>query len=311
MKKTLLLTLILAIGIFFAAGIKRADAVQPWYFTITNSADLVQGEWFAAEVYFINSDNGDPDVANDGYVDLDLYYMDLAYNTDLLEWDSTTYCDHYSVDPPGPPLPYIIFDGGWLPAQPEEKEIGYLENIMGMDNLDHMCEFFPDDGIDPCSQPYPNEPYNHLATFWFISKVTGHYDDLNMLWSAPDTSCFVTLSNIKIDDPDDFKSWIDGDVVKCSYVFDTDGDGVFDGEDNCRLTANADQRDTDGDGYGNICDCDLDNDDMVNMEDFLIFKTAWGTTGTGIDSDFNGDEIVNMSDFNIFKSYYNSFAPFE
>lgn len=41
---------------------------------------------------------------------------------------------------------------------------------------------------------------------------------------------------------------------------DQDGDGIIDEEDNCPSVANADQTDTDGDGYGNACDSDDDND---------------------------------------------------
>jgi uncharacterized protein (TIGR03790 family) len=51
---------------------------------------------------------------------------------------------------------------------------------------------------------------------------------------------------------------------------DTDGDGVPDASDNCIEVPNADQRDTDGDGYGNICDGDVDNDGRVT--------TSWGVT---------------------------------
>jgi len=45
---------------------------------------------------------------------------------------------------------------------------------------------------------------------------------------------------------------------------DTDGDGVLDGVDNCALTANADQADADGDGIGNVCDPDSDNDGILD-----------------------------------------------
>ncbi len=41
---------------------------------------------------------------------------------------------------------------------------------------------------------------------------------------------------------------------------DSDGDGVPDEIDNCRLTYNPDQADTDGDGVGDACDCDADGD---------------------------------------------------
>ncbi len=49
---------------------------------------------------------------------------------------------------------------------------------------------------------------------------------------------------------------------------DTDGDGVPNASDNCQLLPNANQRDTDADGYGNLCDADLDNDGIV--------ETSWG-----------------------------------
>lgn len=49
---------------------------------------------------------------------------------------------------------------------------------------------------------------------------------------------------------------------------DFDGDGVPDAADNCIVVPNADQRDSDGDGYGNLCDADVDNDGRVT--------TSWG-----------------------------------
>jgi len=56
---------------------------------------------------------------------------------------------------------------------------------------------------------------------------------------------------------------------------DTDDDGVPDNADNCTLVGNADQRDTNGDGFGNLCDPDLDNDGNVNFIDLGLLKSVF------------------------------------
>lgn len=89
---------------------------------------------------------------------------------------------------------------------------------------------------------------------------------------------------------------------------DSDGDGVDDSEDNCILEPNPEQYDSNEDGYGNICDADLNQDFIVNLSDFSLFRAAFGTTGPGLDADFNGDELVNLSDFSLFRSMFGS-AP--
>jgi hypothetical protein len=81
---------------------------------------------------------------------------------------------------------------------------------------------------------------------------------------------------------------------------DMDGDGVMDGYDNCTLVKNANQRDTNGDGYGNICDPDLNNDGLVNFADLAIMKSHFFNNNP--DADLNGDSLVNFGDLSILKS---------
>ena len=51
---------------------------------------------------------------------------------------------------------------------------------------------------------------------------------------------------------------------------DLDGDGYFNGQDNCLFIPNPRQRDTDNDGFGNFCDPDVDGSGRVT--------TSWGET---------------------------------
>jgi arylsulfatase A-like enzyme len=86
----------------------------------------------------------------------------------------------------------------------------------------------------------------------------------------------------------------------------TDGDSIADSSDNCTLVQNNDQRDTDGDGYGNRCDPDFDNNGIVQAADLAYFKSKYFTTDE--DADLDGNGIVQAADLAYFKSMFFS-AP--
>ena len=94
-----------------------------------------------------------------------------------------------------------------------------------------------------------------------------------------------------------------------AIVADTVGDAC----DICTIVANADQRDTDIDGFGNTCYADLDNNNLVNLTDFVIFRGEFGKTVTGLPpftvtdhADLNGDNIINLTDFVLFRGMFGS-----
>ncbi|MEM6638755.1 MAG: endonuclease/exonuclease/phosphatase family protein [Pseudomonadota bacterium] len=86
---------------------------------------------------------------------------------------------------------------------------------------------------------------------------------------------------------------------------DTDGDGVADEMDNCTLVPNADQRDSNGDGFGNLCDADLDNNGVVNFIDLGLLRLVFFTADA--DADFNGDGVVNFVDLGLLRAAF--FGP--
>ena len=91
-------------------------------------------------------------------------------------------------------------------------------------------------------------------------------------------------------------------TVNPVIVIDTDNDGIEDSADNCVTVANADQRDTNGDGYGNVCDADFNDDCVINVIDLGIMRTVF-FTGDG-DADLNGDGVVNVLDLGLLRTQF-------
>lgn len=100
-----------------------------------------------------------------------------------------------------------------------------------------------------------------------------------------------------------------GNFSGASYVvfgrsaIDSDSDGVSDTMDNCTLVANPSQRDTNGDGFGNACDPDLNDDGIVNFIDFSLWTPFFNSADDGI-ADFNGDGLVNFIDLALYPEFF-------
>jgi hypothetical protein len=115
-----------------------------------------------------------------------------------------------------------------------------------------------------------------------------------------DTACNDGLDN----DGDDLVDLDDSDCTNRNDPLeapDADEDLVEDGLDNCVQVSNPSQQDTDGDNYGNACDCDFDQSLTCDIHDFSLFLPDFQSTvdsGGGCDMDSNG--VVGIDDFNLF-----------
>ncbi len=91
---------------------------------------------------------------------------------------------------------------------------------------------------------------------------------------------------------------------------DADSDGVTDANDNCTLVANPVQLDADNDGYGNICDADLNNSGTVTTADFAILRSVLNESAsaspTAAAADLNGSGTVTTADFAILRNQLNT-----
>jgi outer membrane protein assembly factor BamB len=108
----------------------------------------------------------------------------------------------------------------------------------------------------------------------------------------------------------------DGMLTAINTPQDADGDSVSDQVDNCAVVANAGQQDTDGDGYGDLCDAfpgnaaewdDADKDGIGNNADNCLAISNASQTDTDIDGkgdvcdstpngDADNDGVDNLAD---------------
>jgi subtilisin family serine protease len=77
---------------------------------------------------------------------------------------------------------------------------------------------------------------------------------------------------------------------------DADGDGIGDPDDNCPITANPDQTNTDADDQGDACDADDDNDGLPDSyENSHTFLNPLDPSDAALDQD--GDGFNNFKEF--------------
>lgn len=90
--------------------------------------------------------------------------------------------------------------------------------------------------------------------------------------------------------------------VDVQVIIDADSDRIDDEVDNCLDAANPGQHDADGDGYGNWCDADMNNDGRTNYADLAAFRAKFATADAVADLDANG--VVNFADLARLKALF-------
>jgi hypothetical protein len=85
---------------------------------------------------------------------------------------------------------------------------------------------------------------------------------------------------------------------------DFDGDWLVNAIDNCSEAYNPRQIDTNGDGYGNVCDADYDDDAVVGAKDYMALARAFGSRrgepAYDPEIDCNGDGVIGASEAILF-----------
>ena len=168
------------------------------------------------------------------------------------------------------------------------------------------------DGVPDTEDAFPNNANEWVDTDGDGSGNNTDTDDDND--GTPDASDAFPLNNQETTDsdqdgigdnadPDDDNDNIPDAEDSNSTDPDVDGDQVLDGYDNCPLDANTQQKDSDFDGIGDVCDTDKDNDGVnddvdncpavSNQDQANVDGDALGDV---CDSDDDGDSVNDAMD---------------
>jgi DMSO/TMAO reductase YedYZ molybdopterin-dependent catalytic subunit len=148
-----------------------------------------------------------------------------------------------------------------------------------------------------------------VLTTEFVPNVWRYWE---FTWQIPQVGQYSILARTH-DDTGAVQPEKDGfgwrDFIMSVYVGpDMDADGVPDLRDNCPNTFNPSQRDSDGDGIGDVCDSgcpDLDGRNPVSFRDFAILASTWhARDGNAPAGDLNTDGVVNALDLQVLARYW-------
>ncbi|MFT4614312.1 MAG: hypothetical protein ACI9NT_001457 [Bacteroidia bacterium] len=113
-------------------------------------------------------------------------------------------------------------------------------------------------------------------------------------WTAPGIGGVHTLSAV-VTDIQSNTSISEEITITVNLVPDIDGDGVPNEQDNCPALGNSDQANFDGDGSGDVCDDDDDNDTMPDV--YELNNGLDPFDGADANEDADGDGIINIEEF--------------
>ena len=179
----------------------------------------------------------------------------------------------------------IIF----FPVATNDTVTGFLNQVLDIDVLTN--DTHPGGVIDPQTVNIVEEPQHGDAVVDPLSGVITYTPDTD--YTGADAITY------RVSDERKRISNIASVSIDVFAVTDSDGDGVGDDVDNCTLVPNSDQRDTNGDGFGNICDADLNNDGVINAVDLGLLRLVFFSDDD--DADFNGDGLVNVIDLGVLR----------
>ncbi len=194
---------------------------------------------------------------------------------------------------------YVSMNSGWTTAY--DSEVGFTARI------ENNGEFTVQGDMEVLSVSTPTDDSDWQKSLAYDGESC--LDDPSAAVYTDPTQAGPTANRLYVDQDTMANSGGDDIVTVLTVDSDFDTDGVPDAVDNAPETPNLDQIDADQDMYGNIADADFDNNNAVNLGDYFIFRSKFGTTDPVADMDSSGG--VNLGDYFSFRGRFGQSAPFK
>lgn len=177
------------------------------------------------------------------------------------------------------PQAFVRLDGALVATDTTDLWDGTLANPMNVTELGTTVEDFVWTGhLADGTSPNNGSRFFTLGGSSTNDKVqSGHSGRADSFWASAVLGQAPQRSTAK-------HLYAYSSLLTVPASVDTDGDGVPDSVDNCPVTPNPDQSDTDLDGIGDVCDPDDDNDGVSDQTD----NCPINANANQSDQDFDG-----------------------
>uniref|UniRef100_UPI004047E3B9 thrombospondin type 3 repeat-containing protein n=1 Tax=Polaribacter sp. TaxID=1920175 RepID=UPI004047E3B9 len=208
-------------------------------------------------------------------------YGNSSYSVGIFELDSNG--NEMPLSPPSYGFAAMLFEYNFYKQ----------ETIFGTNTL--LFKYYYRTGLIDIKALYPNYNPNksYIAKLYYLTSYVGNNGGSTFIASINLQSLNV-FQGLDSDGDGIFDLEDNCPNISNSNQLDIDNDNIGDLCDNCPNISNENQQDTDGDGLGDLCDPDDDNDGILDIDDNCPLIS--NPNQVDVCSDSDNDGILDIDD---------------
>ena len=187
-----------------------------------------------------------------------------------------------------------VSDGDWGNVLATASAVNTLAHAMNLNPAESETRIILEDEQlrIAINQALARESYSHITradldTLTTLDLRNTNVSSLNGLQGA------ANLTDIRVSAGTDISAVVGMNGL--TVIFDTDLDDIADANDNCVNIANTNQANLDNDAYGDVCDSDIDGDQIPNNWEQSYSFNQYSAADASLDTDSDG--LTNLQEY--------------